>query len=171
MRQIGVICEGKECNFDRIDRKVVRGIGLHDGKLIMLFSAKYGNYSFPGGGMKKDEGAIECLKREVNEETGYVIKNISKRPIGYIDESKMNGNKYFTQRTSYYFYEIDHVERAHKEKHEKIYETVLVSLDEALEKNIEINSKVGFVQREVIVLSLLKEEYYERIQNSKRIWK
>ena len=56
-----------------------------------------------------------------------------------------------------------------KEKHEKIYETVLVSLDEALEKNIEINSKVGFVQREVIVLTLLKEEYYERIQSSKRV--
>ncbi|MCR5462118.1 MAG: NUDIX domain-containing protein [bacterium] len=169
MRQIGVICEKKDCNFEKIDRKVVRGIGLHDGKLIMLYSAKYGNYSFPGGGMKKDESAIDCLKREVNEETGYVIKNISKRPIGYIDESKLNGVKTFTQRTSYYFYEIDHVERAHKEKHEKIYETVLVTLDEALKKNLEIDSKICFVQREVIVLNLLKEEYYERIQSSKRV--
>ena len=166
MRQIGLICEGKEYNFDKIDRKVVRGIGLHCGKLIMLYSDKYGNYSFPGGGMKKDESAIDCLKREVNEETGYIIKNISKRPIGYIDEAKLNGNKQFTQRTSYYFYEIDHVERAHKEKHEKIYETVLVSLDEALEKNLKIDSDVCFVQREIIVLNLLKEEYYERIQNS-----
>ena len=169
MRQIGLICEGKEYNFDKIDRKVVRGIGLHDGKLIMLYSDKYGNYSFPGGGMKKDESAIDCLKREVNEETGYIIKNISKRPIGYIDEAKLNGVKVFTQRTSYYFYEIDHVERAHKEKHEKIYETVLVTLDEALEKNKKIDSDVCFVQREIIVLNLLKEEYYERIQNSKGI--
>ena len=171
MRQIGLICEGKEYNFDKIDRKVVRGIGLHDGKLIMLYSDKYGNYSFPGGGMKKDESAIDCLKREVNEETGYIIKNISKRPIGYIDEAKLNGVKVFTQRTSYYFYEIDHVERAHKEKHEKIYETVLVTLDEALEKNKKIDSDVCFVQREIIVLNLLKEEYYERIQSSKGIWK
>jgi 8-oxo-dGTP pyrophosphatase MutT (NUDIX family) len=169
MRQIGLICEGKEYNFDKIDRKVVRGIGLHDGKLIMLYSEKYGNYSFPGGGMKKDESAIDCLRREVNEETGYIIKNISKRPIGYIDEAKMNGSKLFTQRTSYYFYEIDHIERAHKEKHEKIYETVLVRLEDALEKNKEIDSNVCFVQREIIVLNLLKEEYYERVQSSKGI--
>ncbi|MCR5307871.1 MAG: NUDIX domain-containing protein [bacterium] len=169
MRQIGLICEGKEYNFDKIDRKVVRGIGLHDGKLIMLYSEKYGNYSFPGGGMKKDESAIDCLRREVNEETGYIIKNISKRPIGYIDEAKMNGSKLFTQRTSYYFYEIDHIERAHKEKHEKIYETVLVHLEDALEKNKEIDSNVCFVQREIIVLNLLKEEYYERVQSSKGI--
>jgi hypothetical protein len=30
---------------------------------------------------------------------------------------------------------------------------------------------VCFVQREIIVLNLLKEEYYERIQSSKRVWK
>ena len=80
MRQIGLICEGKEYNFDKIDRKVVRGIGLHDGKLIMLYSDKYGNYSFPGGGMKKDESAIDCLKREVNEETGEPTGNIKYHP-------------------------------------------------------------------------------------------
>ena len=44
-----------------------------------------------------------------------------------------------------------------------------MTLDEALEKNKKIDSDVCFVQREIIVLNLLKEEYYERIQSSKRV--
>lgn len=169
MRQIGIINESNDSYYDKIDRKVVRGIGLHGGKIIMLYSAKYGNFSFPGGGMNPNETAIDCLRREVNEETGYIIKNISKRPIGYIDEIKMNGNKPFVQRTSYYFYEIDHVENSHKEKHEKIYQTEIITLEEALERNTSIDSNVGFVKREVLVLKLLKEEYYARVQSGKGI--
>lgn len=169
MRQIGIINDGKDLYYDKIDRKVVRGIGLHGGKIIMLYSAKYGNFSFPGGGMNSNETAIDCLRREVNEETGYIIKNISKKPIGYIDEIKVTGNRSFVQRTSYYFYEIDHVENSHKEKHEKIYETQIISLEEALEKNMAISSDVGFIKREIMVLNLLKEEYYERVQSGKGI--
>lgn len=162
MRMIGVI--GEEVGYNNINRKVVRGIGLKDGKMLMIYSSKYGNYSFPGGGMNAFETAEKCLEREIKEETGIVVKNISK-PIGYIDEIKKHNNDFlFVQRTSYYFYEIDHLEEANREKHEKAYETRFVSLDYAIEANEKIEEDLFFVKREIMILHKLKEEYYERIQ-------
>jgi len=171
MKMIGVIDNGYEYDLKKINRKVVRGIGIKEGKVLMIYSDRYDNYFFPGGGKRYFETAEECLKREIKEETGIVIKNISK-PIGYIDEVKMHRNNYlFVQRTSYYFYEIDRLESANRERHEASYETVLVSLEEAIEKNNKVTEDLNFVKRELMVLNKLKGDYYERIQGRKRIRK
>ncbi len=43
---------------------------------ILLVKHTYGyNYTFPGGGIKKDEDKVEAVKREVNEELGIQLSN------------------------------------------------------------------------------------------------
>ncbi|WP_243145530.1 NUDIX domain-containing protein, partial [Clostridium neonatale] len=37
-----------------------------------MVNSKNKDYKFPGGGVKKYEEKLEALKREVEEETGYV---------------------------------------------------------------------------------------------------
>lgn len=48
-----------------------------DGELLMVQEGKdhiHGNWDFPGGGWEDRESIIECVKREVLEETGYKVK-------------------------------------------------------------------------------------------------
>ena len=58
----------------RIYRNAVRAIIFIDDKLAMIQSSKYGDIKFPGGGVNAGEDNISALKREVQEETGLIIK-------------------------------------------------------------------------------------------------
>ena len=58
----------------------VRAIIIHDGKLVSMYREK-GNrifYTFPGGGMEGKESEEDCVKREVLEEFGIIVKPIKK---------------------------------------------------------------------------------------------
>lgn len=72
-------------------------------ELLMLYSKKFNDYTFPGGGIKEDEDIIEGLKREVKEETGIILQTI--KPYGYCVELRygINGNITVYEQTSYYF--------------------------------------------------------------------
>lgn len=52
---------------------------IHEGK-ILLVHERIGDFmftKFPGGGMQYGEGTIDCLKREIMEETGIALTDIS----------------------------------------------------------------------------------------------
>ena len=58
-----------------------------------------GTYQFPGGHLEKNETKIECLKREILEETGIDILNYNKNPfyvIKYYNKNypKLGINRY-----------------------------------------------------------------------------
>lgn len=55
-----------------------------DGKLAMACSRKYGYYKFPGGGIHIGEDKKEALAREVQEETGLVVKKDSIHEYGSV---------------------------------------------------------------------------------------
>ncbi|MGI6787183.1 MAG: NUDIX hydrolase [Acholeplasmataceae bacterium] len=55
-------------------RKASRGIVLKDDKVLMIYSPVFDDYTFPGGGVKKDESYQRALYRELREEVG--AKNI-----------------------------------------------------------------------------------------------
>ena len=57
-------------------RTAVRGIIQKDKKYLLIYS-KYGDHKFPGGGLKQGESLEETLLREVQEETGYIVKKES----------------------------------------------------------------------------------------------
>ncbi len=68
---------------------------LPDGRIILVYQYRnaldYKTYEIPAGGIEKGETALECVTREVEEETGYkagqidfLIKIIT--AIGFCDE-------------------------------------------------------------------------------------
>ncbi|QUH27060.1 NUDIX hydrolase [Serpentinicella alkaliphila] len=55
----------------RVSKRITaRGIILKDSKILLQYTKRYNDYSFPGGGVDPDEDLIRGLKRELEEETG-----------------------------------------------------------------------------------------------------
>lgn len=66
-------------------REAVRAIAFDGEDLLMLYTRRYDDYSFPGGGLVQGETIEACLLRELSEETGAAAVN-SQRYLGYVDE-------------------------------------------------------------------------------------
>lgn len=152
-------------------RKAVRAIIIKDKKILMVHS-KNKDYKFPGGGIKKDEGYIEALKREVEEETGYVCSSIGKQ-IGIVTEKskdKYVNNRIFKMISYYYFAEVLNIRKPQKLDP---YEAKLqfkpewINIDEAINNNESIislgkESTPNWIFREIYVLKKIKE-YVEKV--------
>lgn len=60
------------------ERTAARGIIMDGEDILLIYTKRYNDYSFPGGGVDKGEDISEGLVRELNEETGaqnIVISN------------------------------------------------------------------------------------------------
>ena len=55
-------------------RPSVRGIIIRNGRIAMMHSCRYDYYKLPGGGIEPGESLEETLVREVQEESGLVVK-------------------------------------------------------------------------------------------------
>ncbi|MDI3204956.1 MULTISPECIES: NUDIX hydrolase [Pseudomonas] len=66
-------------------RHAARGIVLRDEQILLLFTERYNDFSFPGGGLNAGEDIVTGLKRELEEETGAREIQI-RRHYGYIEE-------------------------------------------------------------------------------------
>jgi 8-oxo-dGTP pyrophosphatase MutT (NUDIX family) len=66
-------------------REAVRAVIADGTDLLMLYTRRYDDYSFPGGGVAEGEENEACLLRELQEETGAAAVAI-KRYLGYVDE-------------------------------------------------------------------------------------
>lgn len=152
-------------------REAVRGIIIKDNKILMVHS-KNRDYKFPGGGIKKDEGYKEALKREVEEETGYICSEINEQ-IGIITEKSKD--RYFNDRIfkmiSYYYF----AEVSNKRKSQKLdpYEAKLgfkpewVNIDDAIKNNdkiinLGIEPIANWIYRETYVLKEIRKYIEER---------
>ncbi|PZD95658.1 DNA mismatch repair protein MutT [Paenibacillus sambharensis] len=51
-------------------RRAARAIILRGSDILLLYTKRYNDYSFPGGGLEADEDLIAGLEREIAEETG-----------------------------------------------------------------------------------------------------
>ena len=56
------------------ERAAARGIIMDGDDILLIYTKRYNDYSFPGGGVDKGEDLIHGLIRELEEETG--AKNI-----------------------------------------------------------------------------------------------
>ena len=56
-----------------ITRTACRAIIIIDDMILMSYEKNTGQYMFPGGGLEDNETITQCVKREVEEETGYLI--------------------------------------------------------------------------------------------------
>lgn len=51
-------------------RRAARGIVLDGDEILLLYTRRYNDFSFPGGGVDDHEDLLEGLHRELSEETG-----------------------------------------------------------------------------------------------------
>jgi 8-oxo-dGTP pyrophosphatase MutT (NUDIX family) len=59
-----------------LGRRAVRAVVRRDGELLMVFSARRGDYKFPGGGVDAGETDAGALARELAEECGARLTGI-----------------------------------------------------------------------------------------------
>ncbi len=150
------------------ERRAARGIILKGSKILLLYTKRYNDYSFPGGGVELNEDLIMGLKREIAEETGAKnIKVISE--YGFIDEFRPHYKpEYDLIHMMSYFYvcEIDEIlEQAKLEDYELAngMSSVWIDIHEAIHHNKEVMAKqeasMGFsIERETLVLELVAKE-------------
>lgn len=87
----------KRTFYDEFDRKVIRPEGkpiisrpgvyaVVPDRSRMLFSicARSGHFDLPGGKLEEGETIDECLEREGLEETGYLLRRLSPKPVAVL---------------------------------------------------------------------------------------
>lgn len=86
-----------------IKRDTARGIIFKGDKCLMIYTKRYNDYSFPGGGVAEDEDIQEGLIRELQEETGAQNIQITSALGRYESIVPYRGNNDFLQETAFYF--------------------------------------------------------------------
>jgi 8-oxo-dGTP pyrophosphatase MutT (NUDIX family) len=158
-----IIGINKEKETIRINnRKAIRAVIIREGQLLMI-SNKKGDIKFPGGGLEVNESHEEAVKREVQEETGYIVTDVGDL-IGTVIErrdDKFEKKCIFEMKSFYYSCRVSN------EKTEQSLDDYEAALEYEpkwidLEKAITINSKVlkegaenPWVTREFYVLEQL----------------
>jgi 8-oxo-dGTP pyrophosphatase MutT (NUDIX family) len=166
MEQLGKLIISKTLSGQTIEkyRLAARGIIIDNGKLLMIHSKFYNDYTFPGGGVENGEEELLALNRECEEEAGVVIKNV--RPFyKTVEKREINDKEYLIHESHFYLCEIKEYCEMHLENYEIDlgYEPVWISIDEAIQFDIEkINllsedDYKGVLERELLILYKLKE--------------
>ncbi len=68
----------KDCALTK-HRTACRGIIKKDNKYLMVHVLKMDIFTFPGGGLEENETLQGCIKREVLEETGVLVKVLEEK--------------------------------------------------------------------------------------------
>ena len=69
------------------ERQAVRAVIMRGSEILLLYTRRYDDFSFPGGGLAPGEDPVKGLRRELLEETGAA--NVSmERYIGHVDEHR-----------------------------------------------------------------------------------
>lgn len=67
-------------------------------RYALMYAARFGIYTLPGGGVEEGEAVEAALIREITEETGCCIQ--SSVPLGYVEENRAHAD--YTQLSYYY---------------------------------------------------------------------
>ncbi len=166
-------------NYEKVDtvfrRTAARGIIANGDQYLLIFS-KYGDYKFPGGGMKEGEQLEETLVREVLEETGYHVKKDSIVPYGKVLERRKGEPEDLLEMESYYFFCEVEPETAERNlddyEAEYDYQVKWTTLQEAISRNQMVTDlyHCPWVVRDKRVMELLEgEKKQENTPKKKRL--
>jgi ADP-ribose pyrophosphatase YjhB (NUDIX family)/transcription elongation factor Elf1 len=153
------------------ERRASRAIILDGEKILLLYTKRYNDYSFPGGGVSDEEDLESALRREVEEETG--AQNIQiLQEFGHVDEYRPHHKpEYDLIHMLSYFYvcKIDSNLGPAQMEHYEIdngMEARWINIHEAISHNKEVISSkdpsMGFsIERETTVLEIVARELIE----------
>jgi ADP-ribose pyrophosphatase YjhB (NUDIX family) len=148
-------------------RLATRCITLQGDKILLMYTARYEDYSLPGGGLDDGEDKIAGMMRELSEETGAKgIKNI--KPFGIYEEYRPWYKPDFDiQHMISYCYtcEIDEeLGNANLESYEinNGMKAIWIDIHEAIKHNkktMATSEKKGMsIERETFLLELIAEK-------------
>ena len=89
-------------------REAVRGVIFREGKLLMVYSTVNRDYKFPGGGVDAGETHLDALRREISEECGATLGQVTGE-LGKVQElavAREEEFETFKMNSYYYFCEI-----------------------------------------------------------------
>lgn len=150
-------------------RLATRAIVIKKGKILLMFTERYNDYSLPGGGVDSDESLTEGLQRELSEETGATdITNIE--PFGLYEEYRPhNSTKHYPDCSIMhmlsYCFTCDIAEQLGSNKLEDYevsngMQVCWVDIDEAIQHNLNTmqhDKKQGLsIQRETYLMQQIK---------------
>jgi 8-oxo-dGTP pyrophosphatase MutT (NUDIX family) len=155
-----------------LKRQAARGIVLREQSVLLLFTERYNDFSFPGGGVDPGESLTVGLQREMEEETGATNTRVL-RDFGYLEEYRPHGKGGFDllHMTSHFFLcEIDQELKATRmEGYEKSngMRPMWVDLRTALNHNRAVLQRqeitMGMsIQRETLMLELVAKELLQQ---------
>lgn len=117
-----------------------------DGEILLVQEGKdhnKGKWDFPGGGWENNESIIECVKREVLEETGYLTK-----PEGMVriwkGESLIGGNEVIV-----FIFESKIIERKNKvsNKEDEILQSKFFKPEEIRNLELRRENKIEILEK------------------------
>jgi 8-oxo-dGTP diphosphatase len=168
MKLLGTIYRQDNINIEgkTFLREAVRGIIFRDKKLLMIYSPVNGDYKFPGGGIEPGEPHIETLRRELLEEAGATLSQVTGefgKTIEYANAFD-EGFSTYKQISYYYFCDVD-VESGlldlDKYEAELGFQPVWIKIEDTLETNMAVLKKSNpaprWTKREIFILEKLKE--------------
>ncbi len=147
-------------------RLATRSIAIKDNNILLLYTARYEDYSLPGGGLDLKEDKMEGMKRELSEETGAQnIKNI--KPLGAYEEYRpWYKPDYDIQHMISYCYTCE-IDKELGSSSMEAYEinngmkAVWININEAIQHNentMATSAKKGMsIERETFLLKLIAE--------------
>jgi ADP-ribose pyrophosphatase YjhB (NUDIX family) len=147
------------------ERVTARAIIQNKDELLMIYTKRYNDYGFPGGGVNLDEDIQETLLREIQEETGALNVQIVSE-YGIYEETLPTHYEAYdaTHMISHFF--ICTADRELGESNPESYEIangsvpVWIPLKMAIEHNLSVmvtkeNSMGLTIERETFVLQSL----------------
>lgn len=163
-RQPGLDLTGKT-----ITRHSVKAIILNNRKLLLVYSAKFGVYKFPGGGVKPGELDAQTLGREIQEECGAQVLEVGEA-FGMVAEyARPKEPEYdlFKHISSYYRCAVTpelQPQSLDPYEAELSLSPVWVTVDQAIDANRQVLNSgqpdvPNWIARDTLVLEFVKQEY------------
>ncbi len=150
------------------ERAAARGIIMDGEDILLIYTKRYNDYSFPGGGVDSGEDLMQGLMRELAEETG--AKNIEvKSAFGAYEEYRPSHYKGYDMVHMLSYFYVCTADRELGEAQPEDYELkngsepVWVNIHEAIRHNQKVmadkEDSMGLsIDRETRVLRLVVEE-------------
>ncbi|TRW49451.1 NUDIX domain-containing protein [Aliidiomarina halalkaliphila] len=162
-----LICPRSVNHLRVLERQAARAIVQRDQKLLMMYTERYDDFSFPGGGIDPAEGPKTALVRELSEETGareIEVQEAFGKVTEFVPTWKKDWDVMY-QTSFWYFCAIaQQLGNNHLEDYEQAngMHAMWVTPDEALQHNRRVIEKkpssMGLsIHRETIVLEKLRD--------------